>query len=97
MKIAEFEKSVLRTLVARANTTKIPADCAAAIAYAAKVAGVSYDMASAILAKAPFNVIPADKSALGAKMIVEQDNSHIPCRPLGPTMVGASAVSAAFS
>lgn len=93
----DFQKTVLRTLVARAVSTQVPADRAAAIDYAAKMTGVSYDVAAKILAKAPFGVRPADRSAIGAKAIVEKDYSNIPSRPLGPTMVTADAVAAAFN
>lgn len=96
MKIKPYQADCLRSLVRKAQASRIPADAAAAIAYAAKVTGISYDSAARILSRKPFHLIPADRSAIGARMVVDVDNSNIPCRPLGPTMVSAKDAEAAF-
>jgi hypothetical protein len=97
MKIKPFQAECLKMMVLKANASRIPADAAAAIAYAAKITGISYDAASRILSKKPFGLIPADRSAIGARMIVEVDNSHIASRPLGPTIVSVKDAEVAFS
>lgn len=91
-----FEKATVVRLVERAKETRIPAHIAEATAYVAKVCGVSYDLAATILKK-QHGLAFADRSAIGARMIVEVDNSHIACRPLGPTMVPNTAIAVAFT